>query len=78
VLRGVVAGVEQDVAEGVAFARGAEATGVISLGEEGSAAAQVGIDSSSEAHAQSVHAAAQGGGAVGLDEHVDVVAKGRG
>jgi hypothetical protein len=43
--------------------------------EDLAAAAEVSVDSSSEAHAEAAHAAAQRGGAVGLDEHVDVVAK---
>jgi hypothetical protein len=48
---------------------------VIALVEEGAAACQVSVDSSRQAHPQALHAAAQGGGAVGLDEEVEVVAQ---
>ena len=75
-LGGVVAAVEQDVADRVAnLARRPQRAGVVAVREQAAAAVEQRVDAAREPHAEALHAAREGGLASGLDDQVEMIAQ---
>lgn len=72
--RGVVAGIEEDVSQGVADLFGAlQGPGVEALGEHRAASSPGAVQAAGQADAQRADAAGEGGAVLGLDQEVQVV-----